>query len=400
MACSQTMSFCGSAGNHPSPIHWESLMGFGVFFPFVNFSKSHHLPASHMKHEKDPSLPASATSQPLPMEHVLHPFKNKHLLCSPSRRQWYAAMSFSSCCLLVSRFSRSLCCCSVSTLISPISASSLEMTEPRFCSSMSCQCLASYKEFSRPLFCKGGQQTINQLFSIYFIVNFIQVWPISLLTVYILRIPFFSYLDMRYYHYKSWSTFTRCRYSSYCLVLHYQAISVRLSMNILKIEIWSLVVKCGTLRAPFQSREAQKCLASLETGSGGKWDSFLTLHPKTGMFPSEGWVCRDYTHWKPRIPYQGSQRFGFCLQALYFAGSFVKLGSEALHQLFLLGSHGSRRLSLLLVKEGNCHHNLRKLWLSFFTYQTGSNIFTVYGNSDSKFDSFIKSLGWTILDTS
>lgn len=102
-----------------------------------------------------PVLLLPATSQPLPREHVLHPFEDKYLLCSPSRRQWYAAMSFSSCCLLVSKFSRSLCCCSVSTLISPISASSLEMTEPRFCSSMSCQCLASYKEFSRPLFCKG-----------------------------------------------------------------------------------------------------------------------------------------------------------------------------------------------------------------------------------------------------
>lgn len=91
-----------------------------------------------------------------------------------------------------------------------------------------------------------------------------------------------------YYHYKSWSIFTRCIYFSHCLVLHYQAISVGLSMNTLNMEIWSLVVKCATLRAPFQSRGAQKCLVPLATVSGGKWDSFLTLHPKTGMFPWEG----------------------------------------------------------------------------------------------------------------
>lgn len=128
-------------------------MGFGVFFSFGSFSKPHQPALWNMR--TTPVLLLPATSQPLPREYVLHPFKDKYLLCSPSRRQWYAAMSFSSCCLRVSRLSRSLCCCSVSTLISPISASSLEMTEPRFCSSMSCQCLASYKEFSRPLFCKG-----------------------------------------------------------------------------------------------------------------------------------------------------------------------------------------------------------------------------------------------------
>jgi len=135
--------------------------GFGVLFPFGSFSKPCHLPPSLTKHENHPSRPASSNlTAPSQGAHVLHlhgtlAFNDKYLLCSSSRRQWYAAMSFSSCCLLVRRFSRSRCCCSVSPLISPISASSLEMTEPRFCSSMSCQCLASYKEFSRPLFCKG-----------------------------------------------------------------------------------------------------------------------------------------------------------------------------------------------------------------------------------------------------
>lgn len=129
-------------------------------------------------------------------------------------------MSFSSCCLLVSRFSRSRCCCSVSTLISPISASSLEMTEPRFCSSMSCQCLASYKEFSRPLFCKGRAADINQSVFICFIVIFIQVWPICLLNMCkwrytILRILFIRYFEkcvllqrLNYFGYKVQIFFT------------------------------------------------------------------------------------------------------------------------------------------------------------------------------------------------
>ena len=59
-------------------------------------------------------------------------------------------------------------------------------------------------------------------------------------------------------------------------------------MKTLKIEIWGPVVKCATLSAPRQSRRAQKCLASLETASAGKWDLFLSLRPKTGMFSSEG----------------------------------------------------------------------------------------------------------------
>lgn len=166
------------------------MTGFGVFFPFVSFSKPCLLPPSLMKHENHPSLPASSNlASPSRGAHVRHPCgtlacKDKYLLCSPSRRQWYAAMSFSSCCLLVSRFSRSRCCCSVSTLISPISASSLEMTEPRFCSSMSCQCLASYKEFSRPLFCKGRTADIKPVsFHVLHSDFFIQLWPISLLNM-------------------------------------------------------------------------------------------------------------------------------------------------------------------------------------------------------------------------